>query len=53
MTRRPSKKVPAVPRHAVAIYKDNVKEVIDDGFVTAADLCKATSRPQCQAAGIS
>ena len=45
-------KVAAILATPVAIYKDNVKDVVADGFVTAADLCKGYTA-QCQAAGIS
>ena len=44
--------VPAVLATPVAIYKDNVKEVIDDGYQTAADVCKDLT-DECTAAGIS
>jgi len=37
----------------VAIYKDNVKDVVNDGFVTKADLCTAAFTALCTAAGIS
>jgi D-xylose transport system substrate-binding protein len=46
------KKVAAILATPVAIYKDNVKDVVADGFVTAADLCKGFET-QCKAAGIS
>jgi len=45
-------KVAAILATPVAIYKDNVKDVIADGYVTAADVCKGLEA-QCQAAGIS
>ncbi len=47
-----NKKVAAILATPVAIYKDNVKDVVDDGFVTAADLCKGFET-QCKDAGIS
>jgi D-xylose transport system substrate-binding protein len=36
----------------VAIYKDNVKDVIADGFVTKADVCKDSFAALCTSAGI-
>jgi D-xylose transport system substrate-binding protein len=36
----------------VAIYKDNVKDVVNDGFVTKADLCTGSFAALCTAAGI-
>jgi D-xylose transport system substrate-binding protein len=36
-----------------AIYKDNVKKVIDDGFQKAADVCKGEFAKLCTDAGIS
>jgi D-xylose transport system substrate-binding protein len=35
-----------------AITKDNVKEVLDDGYVSAADLCAGEFAAKCAAAGI-
>src|SRR5256714_9815091 len=35
------------------IYKDTVKKVVDDGFVTKADLCAGAYAAKCTAAGIS
>jgi len=46
------RKVPASLATPVAIFKSDVKSVIDDGYVTAADVCKGYET-QCQAAGIS
>jgi D-xylose transport system substrate-binding protein len=45
--------VPSVLATPVAIYKDNVKQVVDDGFVKASEIC-TTSQLQaaCTAAGI-
>jgi len=37
----------------VIIYKDNVKDVVADGFVTKADLCTGAYADKCSAAGIS
>jgi D-xylose transport system substrate-binding protein len=44
--------VPAVLLTPVAITKDNVKDVIADGFVTAADLCTGDVAAKCAEAGI-
>ncbi|MDX6377980.1 MAG: D-xylose transport system substrate-binding protein [Gaiellaceae bacterium] len=44
--------VPAVLSDPVAIYKDNVKLVTDDGFVKVADICTADLAAACAAAGI-
>jgi D-xylose transport system substrate-binding protein len=44
--------VPSVLLDPVAITKDNVKSVIDDGGQKAADVCKGFEK-QCAAAGIS
>jgi D-xylose transport system substrate-binding protein len=46
------KKVAAILATPVPIYVDNVKDVVADGYVTAADLCKGFET-QCKAAGIS
>ncbi len=46
------KDVPAILATPVAIYKANVKDVVADGYVTAADLCKGFET-QCKDAGIS
>jgi D-xylose transport system substrate-binding protein len=44
--------VPSVLAEPVAIYKDNVKQVIDDGFVKASDVCTPALASACAAAGI-
>ena len=36
-----------------AIFKDNVKDVVADKFVTVADLCKDAYAALCTEAGIS
>jgi D-xylose transport system substrate-binding protein len=46
------RKVPAVLATPVAIFKDNVKDVIADGFQTKEDVCKDIE-DLCTAAGIS
>ncbi len=48
-----NKDVPSVLATPVAIYKDNVKAVVDDGYVTKADLCTGDYAAKCAAAGIS
>ncbi|BCY05618.1 sugar ABC transporter substrate-binding protein [Actinoplanes sp. L3-i22] len=45
--------VPAVLLKPEAITKANVKTVVDDGFVTKAELCTAAYAAACTAAGIS
>jgi len=44
--------VPAVLLTPVAITKDNVKDVVADGFVTAAELCTGDFTAKCAEAGI-
>src|SRR3954447_4874716 len=46
------KDVPSVLLDPVAITKDNVKVVLDDGFVTAAELCTGDYAAKCAEAGI-
>ncbi len=48
-----NKDVPSALETPVAIYKDTVKTVIDDGFQKAADVCTAAYAAACKAAGIS
>jgi D-xylose transport system substrate-binding protein len=45
--------VPAVLLEPQAITKDNVKDVVTDGFVTKAELCTGAYAAKCTAAGIS
>jgi D-xylose transport system substrate-binding protein len=45
--------VPSRLETPVAIFKDNVKDVVDDGFVTKAELCTADFAAACEEAGIS
>jgi D-xylose transport system substrate-binding protein len=47
------KDVPSALEVPVAIYKDTVKTVIDDGFQKASDVCTAAYAAACKAAGIS
>jgi D-xylose transport system substrate-binding protein len=47
------KDVPSKLLTPVAITKDNVKMVVDDGFVSKSDLCTAQYAQACAAAGIS
>ena len=44
--------VPSVLLEPVAIYKDNVKAVVDDGYVKATDLCTAAFAATCTQLGI-
>ncbi|WUH96795.1 substrate-binding domain-containing protein [Spirillospora sp. NBC_00431] len=45
--------VPSVLLAPIAVYKDNVKQVVDDGFIKKADLCKgAAYAARCEDAGI-
>ncbi|NKZ05876.1 sugar ABC transporter substrate-binding protein [Actinomadura latina] len=45
--------VPSVLLQPVSITKENVKQVVDDGSVKAADLCKGAYAAKCKAAGIT
>jgi len=45
--------VKAVLLQPEAIFKDNVKDVVDDGFVSAKDLCTSALKKACADAGIS
>ena len=47
------KDVPAKLLTPVSITKANVKAVVDDGFVTKAELCTAAYAAACTAAGIA
>jgi len=47
------KDVKAVLLTPVAIYKENVKDVVADGFVTKEELCTGTFAAMCASAGIS
>ncbi|MBL7500318.1 substrate-binding domain-containing protein [Frankia sp. CNm7] len=44
--------VPSVLLEPVAITKDNVKDVIDDGYVTRAEVCTGKYEALCASAGI-
>ncbi|RFU19707.1 sugar ABC transporter substrate-binding protein [Geodermatophilus marinus] len=44
--------VPSVLLEPVSIFRDNVKDVVDDGFVTAADLCTGEFASACTELGI-
>ncbi|HKT05662.1 MAG TPA: substrate-binding domain-containing protein [Rugosimonospora sp.] len=48
-----NRQVPSVLETPVAIYKDNVKDVVADGYVTKTDLCTGAYAAKCTAAGIS
>ena len=45
--------VPAVLLQPKAIYKNNIKDVVDDGYVTKGELCTGAYAAMCTAAGIS
>jgi len=47
------KDVPAKLLTPVSITKENIKTVIDDGFVTKAELCTTEFAAKCTEAGIS
>ena len=48
------REVPSVLLEPVAIYKDNVKDVVADGFTTADALCTTEKLKQaCTEAGVS
>jgi D-xylose transport system substrate-binding protein len=44
---------PAVLLEPQAIFKDNVADVVEDGFVSAEELCTGEFADECSAAGIS
>ncbi|MFD0686052.1 substrate-binding domain-containing protein, partial [Actinomadura fibrosa] len=44
--------VPSVLLTPIGIFKDNVKQVTDDGFVKPAELCKGAYAAKCKTAGI-
>ncbi|MFF2996442.1 sugar ABC transporter substrate-binding protein [Streptomyces sp. NPDC057950] len=46
------RKVPSVLETPVAIYKDNVKDVVDDGYVTKEQLCTGKYAALCAKVGI-
>jgi D-xylose transport system substrate-binding protein len=48
-----NKDVPSVLLTPEAIYKDNVKDVVNDGYVSKSDLCTGDYAAKCAAAGIS
>ena len=52
-TPRPATDVPSVLLEPQAITKDNVKDVVADGYVTKAELCTADFAATCTEAGIS
>ena len=52
-TPQTGKDVPAVLLDPEAITKDNVKDVVADGYVTKADLCTGAFAAPCTAAGIT
>jgi D-xylose transport system substrate-binding protein len=46
------RQVPSVLLAPKAIYAENVKDVVDDGYVSVADLCVGAVAARCAAAGI-
>jgi D-xylose transport system substrate-binding protein len=48
-----NREVPAILLEPQAITKDNVKDVVDGGGVTVADLCTGDYAAKCTEAGIS
>jgi D-xylose transport system substrate-binding protein len=44
--------VPSILLKPVGIFKDNVKQVITDGFVKVSEVCKGSFAAKCKAAGI-
>jgi D-xylose transport system substrate-binding protein len=46
------RQVPSIMLQPIGIFKDNVKQVITDGGVKAADVCKGSYAAKCKAAGI-
>ncbi len=44
--------VPSILLKPIGIFKDNVKQVVDDGFVTKDQLCTGSYAAKCKAAGI-
>jgi D-xylose transport system substrate-binding protein len=48
-----NKDVPSSLQTPVSIFKDNVKDVIDDGYQKASDVCTAAYASACKSAGIS
>jgi D-xylose transport system substrate-binding protein len=47
-----NRQVPSVLLKPVSVTKENVKQVVNDGFVTAADLCTGEYAAACTEAGI-
>ena len=45
--------VPSALETPQAIYRDNVKDVIDDGFWKASDICTGAVAADCTELGIS
>jgi D-xylose transport system substrate-binding protein len=46
------RQVPSILLKPMGITKDNVKQVVDDGFVKKDELCKGAFAAKCKAAGI-
>jgi len=53
MDTRLKKPVASSLQEPVAIYKENVKDVIDDGYQKASEVCTAALKSACSEAGIS
>ena len=53
MDTRLKKEVPSVLETPQAIFKDNVKDVIDDGYWKASEICTGSVKAACTEAGIS
>ena len=53
MDTRLNKEVPSVLETPQAIFKDNVKDVIDDGYWKASEICTGSVKAACTEAGIS
>lgn len=47
------REVPSLLLEPQAVYRDNVKDVVDDGFVTAKELCTGNYADDCDELGIS
>jgi D-xylose transport system substrate-binding protein len=45
--------IPYLQAQVTPVYKENVKDVVADGFVTAADLCTGDVAAKCTEAGIA
>jgi ABC-type xylose transport system substrate-binding protein len=48
-----NREVPAVLLEPIAIFKDNVKQVVDDGFVSASEICVGAAQAACSELSIA